>query len=217
MVYFLSCASQSADMNKRCPLCIFSAYSVSRLFSEGGAYWQNKFGLEIVVILIFEGSGDIQVHEFANKNSCQLELSPGLEQEWLLLLGSTRRYMISPLHFLVLWHVLLLQNSKVAGLLPLGLWLRIVSKKLKLGFARRKRTTFPEPVVSSDAPRRQNKSWSVYQFLFSSLFSSQKALCVVNSMFSTAFVICCRLRGEDMEGKNCSDLKPIVNSSVIQE
>lgn len=31
-------------------------------------------------ILIFEGSGGIQVHEFANKNFCQLELSLGLSR-----------------------------------------------------------------------------------------------------------------------------------------
>lgn len=136
----------------------------------------------------------------------------------MLLLTNTSRYTISPFPFLILWYVLLLQNRKVAGLLPLGLWLHIVSMKLNLEFAWR-RTTFPEPVVSTEAPRRWNKSRSVYQVLFSSLSSSQKAPCMVNSTFSTAFVICCRLFREDMEGRDCKkpDLQPIVNSSVIQE
>lgn len=47
---FLSCVSQSADMNKHCHLCISAAYRVCRHFSEAGAYWQNKLCLEIVVL-----------------------------------------------------------------------------------------------------------------------------------------------------------------------
>lgn len=49
-VYFLSCASWSADMNKHCHLYISVAYRVCRLFPEGGAYWQNKLYLEIVML-----------------------------------------------------------------------------------------------------------------------------------------------------------------------
>lgn len=172
MVYFLSCASQSADINKHCHLCISAAHRVCRLFSEGGAYWQNKLCLEIVMLswslkvqVIFK-SMNLLTRILANWSWAQA-------QAGVAAAANTSRYTISLFPFPILLHVLLLQNSKVAELLPLGLWLHTVSKKPNLRLAWRRRTTFPEPVVSTEALRRGNRSWSVCQFLFFSISSSQ--------------------------------------------
>lgn len=125
--------------------------------------------------------------------------------------------MTSPFPYLVLWPVLLLKDHKVAGLLPLGHWLYIVSKRLNLGFSWGRGPPFQSLWFLLELQRDRT---TADEYISSSFpLKTEGSLQGKHSMFSTVFVTCFRLHRPRREGRGCKkhDLKSNIQSSVIQE
>lgn len=196
MMYFFSCAFQSADMNKHCHLCISAASMVCRLFSEGGAYWQNKLCLGIVMLswslkvwVIFK-SNNLQTRILANWSWAQAQAGVTAAAK------KHQKIHDQPVPF-----------SSFMTCAPAPKWWGCWTAPFEVLATHSVKETEPwlflkENYLSRacsfywNSKEKEKEPRSLNQFLFSSLSSRQKALCMVTSMFSTAFVICCHMSME---------------------